>query len=94
MTKISSLKKPTLDNSAVIAFAEGPRKRESAATRGKVAGKSDNAPTGQKSGLVPTGDVRLTVNIRDDLHQRLKIRAVQERTTVGELIEQWVEGWH
>lgn len=23
----------------------------------------------------------------------LKIRAAQERTTVGELIEQWVEGW-
>jgi hypothetical protein len=51
------------------------------------------APPGQTSGLVPAGDVRLTVNIRDDVHQRLKIRAVQERTTVGELIEAWVDGW-
>ena len=51
------------------------------------------APTGQKSGLVPAGDVRLTVNIRDDVHQALKIRAVQERTTVGDLIEAWVDGW-
>lgn len=93
MTKITTLKKPTLNDSAVIAFAEGSRKRESTATKGKVAGKNENAPTGQKSGLVPTGDVRLTVNIRDDLHQRLKIRAVQERTTVGELIEQWIESW-
>ncbi|MFC5499631.1 hypothetical protein ACFPOE_18960 [Caenimonas terrae] len=93
-TKITNLKKPTLNDSAVLAFAEGSMKRESAATKGKVAAKSENAPKGQKSGLVPTGDVRLTVNIRDDLHQRLKIRAVQERTTVGELIEQWIEGWH
>ena len=51
------------------------------------------ASLGQTSGLVPAGDVRLTVNIRDDVHQRLKIRAVQERTTVGELIEAWVDGW-
>jgi hypothetical protein len=28
------------------------------------------------------------------LHLKLKIRAAQERTTIGELIEQWVEGWH
>jgi hypothetical protein len=48
---------------------------------------------GGKSGLVPEGDVRLTANIRADLHQRLRIRAVQERTTVGELIEAWIEGW-
>ena len=91
--KISTLKKPTLNDSAVIAFAEGSRKREKMATKSKVAANSENAPVGQKSGLVPTGDVRLTVNIRDGLHQRLKIRAVQERTTVGELIEQWIEGW-
>ena len=46
-----------------------------------------------KSGQVPQGDVRLTANIRGDLHQRLRIRAVTERTTVGELIERWIEGW-
>ena len=93
MTKICTFKKPTLNDSAVIAFAEGPKKRESTATKGKVAVSVQDAPTGQKSGLVPAGDVRLTVNIRDDLHQKLKIKAVQERTTVGELIEQWIEGW-
>lgn len=51
------------------------------------------APEGQKSGLVPEGDVRLTANIRADLHLKLKIRAVNERTTVGELIENWIESW-
>ena len=81
-----SLAKPSL--AKIQAFAEG-------ATSSKpVAGKvRKTAPTGQKSGLVPAGDVRLTVNIRDDLHQALKIRAVQERTTVGDLIEAWVDGW-
>ena len=69
--------KKPFNTASVLAFAEG----------GKGAAK------GQSSGLVPAGDVRLTVNIRDDVHQRLKIRAVQERTTVGELIEAWVEGW-
>ena len=69
--------KKPFNTASVLAFAEG----------GKATAK------GQASGLVPAGDVRLTVNIRDDVHQRLKIRAVQERTTVGELIEAWVEGW-
>lgn len=89
MSKIATLKKPTLSTAAVQAFAEGAggaQKRQGAA-------RSEAAPTGQKSGLVPAGDVRLTVNIRDDVHQALKIRAVQERTTVGELIEAWVDGW-
>lgn len=46
-----------------------------------------------KSGLVPTGDVRLTANVRADLHMKLRMRAVQERTTVGELVEAWIESW-
>ena len=90
MNKIATLKKPTLTTAAVQAFAEGA---SAGAARGKVADKVA-APAGQKSGLVPEGDVRLTANIRGDLHLKLKIRAAQERTTVGELIEQWVEGWH
>lgn len=43
------------------------------------------------SGQVPAGDVRLTANIRDDLHLRLKIAAARQRTTIGELIEKLVE---
>lgn len=73
----STLRKPVLPTGAVLKFAEG---------RGKA--KAD-----AKSGLVPEGDVRLTANIRGDLHMKLKIRAAQERTTVGELIEQWIDGW-
>jgi hypothetical protein len=86
MSKITTLKKPTLSTAAVPAFAVG-------GATGKSAARSKAAPVGQKSGLVPEGDVRLTANIRADLHLKLKIRAAQERTTVGELIEQWIEGW-
>ena len=41
--------------------------------------------------MVPAGDVRLTINIRQDLHLRLKIAAAHERTTIGEIIEELVE---
>ena len=48
---------------------------------------------GNRSGQIPAADVRLTANIRGDLHLKLKIRAAEQRTTVGELIEQWIESW-
>lgn len=82
MSKITTLKKPALNADAVRAFAEGDQ------------GKAKTVPkaTGQKSGQVPEGDVRLTANIRADLHLKLKIEAATRRTTVGELIEQMIEG--
>jgi hypothetical protein len=75
----STLSKPVLPTGEVLKFAEA-RTKATATDTGK-------------SGLVPEGDVRLTANIRGDLHLKLKIRAAQERTTVGELIEGWIEGW-
>lgn len=54
--------------------------------KGKLPAKSKPA-----SGLVPAGDVRLTANIREDLHLKLKIAAAHRRTTIGELIEDLVE---
>ena len=80
---MASLTKPKVPSATIQAFAES----------GGSAPAKTSAPTGKTSGMVPEGDIRLTVNIRADIHQRLKIRAVQERTTVGDLIEAWVEGW-
>lgn len=93
MSKPAILKKPTLTTSTVLDFAEGATDIRSTPAGAKGYARAEIAPVGQKSGLVPEGDVRLTANIRGDLHLKLKIRAAQERTTVGELIEQWVEGW-
>ena len=43
-----------------------------------------------KSGQVPAGDVRLTANISESLHMKLKMASVVARTTMGELIEQLI----
>lgn len=56
-------------------------------TPGKNKGSAKARPT---SGQVPEGDVRLTANIREDLHLKLKIAAAHKRTTIGELIEMLV----
>jgi hypothetical protein len=41
--------------------------------------------------LIPDGDVRMTANIRADLHRRLKVEAVMRQTTIGELLEGFIE---
>ena len=92
-TKIQPLKKPTISTDDVLAFAERSQAADQARGKGPATVKAGKAASGPRSGLVPTGDVRLTANIRGDLHLKLKIRAAQERTTVGELIERWVDGW-
>ena len=43
-----------------------------------------------RSGQVPCGDVRLTANIKNEIHQKLKIASVITRTSMGELIEQLI----
>lgn len=71
--------------------AAPPAAAKSAAKRGKAA-PATAAPAPKKiSGLVPTGDVRLTANIRQDLHLKLKIASAYRRTTIGEIIEELIE---
>lgn len=67
--------------------AKAPPRRKPQA--GKV--KKVKAPARAPSGLVPAGDVRLTANIRQDLHLKLKIASAYRRTTIGEIIEELVE---
>jgi hypothetical protein len=43
------------------------------------------------SGQVPEGDVRLTANIREDIHIKLKVAAAQRRQTIGEVLEELIE---
>ena len=94
MSRITTLKKPTLSAEAVRSFAESTSTSSAprASTRA-AAGTARSSASSPRSGQVPEGDVRLTANINADLHKKLKIRAVQQRTTVGELIEDWVRGW-
>lgn len=50
---------------------------------------SESSVDVQESGLVPKDHVRLTVNIRANLHQKLKARSVKDHTTIGQMIEDW-----
>lgn len=71
-----------------------PKTGPTAAQRKTTPATQQRAPRPAKGGgssAVPEGDVRLTANIRQDLHLKLKIAAARQRTTIGELIEQWVE---
>jgi len=44
-----------------------------------------------KSGLVPDGDTRLVCNVRTDLHRKLKHAAVDEATTIGQIVERLID---
>ena len=44
-----------------------------------------------KSGQVPPGDVRLTLNVTRDTRKTLKQAAVTVETTMGDLVEQLVQ---
>ena len=85
------LRKPVLDSAAVMEFAEGrstPARASKARSKKAAAEVADTSPT---SRFPPSGDFRLTVNIRGDLHMRLKMEAVKRRTTVGEILEGLVQ---
>lgn len=93
-----SIQKPTLPAAAALDFATGATNPVSETTSGAHQGV-DNSTTGKRartgktqvSGLVPEGDVRLTANISEEHHIKLKIAAARQRTTIGELIEQLID---
>jgi len=60
-------------------------------TPARKRGRLPKTQTKPVSGLVPEGDVRLTANIRQELHLKLKIASAYRRTTIGEIIEELVE---
>ncbi|QWV92446.1 hypothetical protein KP004_14700 [Geomonas oryzisoli] len=66
-------------------------KTDAPAARGKKRGRLPKGAVKAVSGLVPEGDVRLTANIRQDLHLKLKIASAYRRITIGEIIEELVE---
>lgn len=90
-----AITKPQLNIPEALAFAtEQPTNKNIGKGKGNtkiISHSALNEGKKQVSGLVPEDDVRLTANIRKDLHLKLKIKAAEERTTIGELIEQLIE---
>lgn len=95
MKKKATLKKPTLADVDKFAVrpSEGPggdKNTRAGVSKGKTAPVAPNAPE-SSSGKVPAGDVRLSANINQELHLKLKIAAAKERTTIGEILERLVD---
>ncbi len=74
--KAPTLAKPGLKSpEAALAFAEG-------GSRARVAARVFHAPEGYR---------RLTINLPEELHKRLKVRAAEQEVTVTKIIESLVE---
>lgn len=87
-------KKPAIDTAAALKFAaqDAPQAVKTATPRGRAgAGSRKATEAGKRVFFAPEGDKRLTINLRQDLHKRLKMLAVERDTTIGEIIEELVE---
>ena len=76
---MSTLAKPTLDNKAQLAdaFAKGNTAKASS----KVT-KIFHAPQGYR---------RLTINLREDIHKKIKMKAIEQDCTVTDIIAKLLE---
>lgn len=90
-----AITKPQLDIAQALTFASGQPKTEKV---GKDKGKGKiMARTASKSAsntrifFAPEGDKRLTINLDAELHKKLKIAAIEQGITAGEIIEQLIE---
>lgn len=80
MSKTASLTKPILatqsKSAAALAFADAPKATTTSQT---VAEK--------RAFSAPEGYRRLTINLREDLHKKLRLVAVEKDCTATEIIE-------
>jgi hypothetical protein len=98
MRKVKSKKRAAVPNKPLPPINKVPTLAKSGdkvedSNKSKSKRTALKAPEVAKSSPVPAGDVRVTANIRKDLHLKLKVRAARRRTTIGELIEGWVSSW-
>jgi len=87
-------KKPAIDTDAALKFASqnSPQATKTSSARGRAGtGTKKAAEAGKRVFFAPEGDKRLTINLRQDLHKRLKMLAVERDTTIGEIIEELIE---
>lgn len=86
MSRFAQLSKPEpKDTRAILAFAEKetPLKGFIEVDSGKKKPRGQMAPAGMK---------RLTINLPEELHRKLRLRSVQEGTTATEMIVQLLKG--
>lgn len=83
--------KPVLNTAQALTFAtEQPKTENVGKSKGrpkKMAKNALNAVSNTRIFFAPEGDKRLTINLNAELHKKLKIAAIEEGITAGELIE-------
>ena len=83
MSKPTTLAKPTLANKsksdAALAFAEAGAVPETTNKKQAAAEK--------RAFFAPEGYRRLTINLREDLHKKLRLAAVEQDCTATDIIE-------
>lgn len=89
---MATIQKPALDlvTEAMRFAAEAtPEAAPAAPARAKRGKKTPDTVT--RVFYAPAGDKRLTININEKLHKRLKIAAINQGKTAGEIIEELLE---
>ena len=90
-----AITKPQLDIAQALTFATGPIKNEKVSKdkgRGRIiAHTASKTASNTRIFFAPEGDKRLTINLNADLHKKLKIAAIEQDLTAGEIIERLIE---
>ena len=81
MSKTTTLAKPTLANKSksALAFAEAGAALEVTGAKQEAANK--------RAFFAPEGYRRLTINLREDLHKKLRLAAVEQDCNATDIIE-------
>ena len=86
-----AITKPHLDIAQALTFATESIKSEKASKgTGKdkiIALTASKTASNTRIFFAPEGDKRLTINLNAELHKKLKIAAIEQGITAGEIIE-------
>lgn len=90
-----AITKPQLDIAQALTFATGTIKAKKTSKDigdSKImAQKASKTASNTRVFFAPAGDKRLTINLNVELHKKLKIAAIEQGITAGEIIEQLIE---
>lgn len=90
--KQAQITKPQLKAAEALSFATEDTKSTKTTKAPKVTKtKAQKEAAKKRIFHAPKGDKRLTINIKADLHKRLKIAAIENEMTAGELLERLIE---
>lgn len=90
--KAAQITKPSIKAAEALAFAsEGTQtaKTDNPTKINKT--KAQQEADKKRIFFAPDGDKRLTINIKAELHKKLKIAAINNEMTAGELIEALIQ---